>query len=240
MKDIKNQKFGRLTPVCVDESANKRRRAWKCRCDCGNSVSVVTCKLISGHTKSCGCLHRETKNRLTHGMSHTREHYTWGGMIQRCYNPNSDSFPYYGGRGIKVCEKWRNSFEEFFKDMGIKPPKMTIERIENSGDYEPGNCRWATHKEQMANQRKRIVSTVETIDGFTGNIGEMARHFDISYSLLRRTMKRIAGTCGEAVVLVQRARLRGRKKIKGYRGSELPNWLKEGFVESPSRRARFT
>jgi hypothetical protein len=88
-------------------------------------------------------------------MSKTREYRTWAGMIYRCTNPKNKSWSYYGGRGISVCDKWADSFDEFYKDMGNKPKGLSIDRINNDGNYEPGNCRWATRKEQVDNQRKR-------------------------------------------------------------------------------------
>lgn len=133
---------------------------WQCRCDCGVEKVIRGYHLRNGHSRSCGCLQKEiTRRRATHGhcknRTETAEYRAWCSMRDRCYRPTQSSFKNYGARGIKVCDRW-SSYEHFFADMGSKPsPKYSLDRINNDGDYEPSNCRWATRSVQSANQRPR-------------------------------------------------------------------------------------
>ena len=166
------KRFGRLV---VLEKTGKRTKAghviWKCRCDCGKETSVRSDSLSLGLTTSCGCLHKEKirevgKRNIRHGhkpvQGETKEYRIWANIVQRCTNPKHKFFKDYGGRGIKVCNDWLHSFKnflEYLKANGMypKPIGMSIDRINNDGNYEPGNIRWATPLQQNDNQRKKRI-----------------------------------------------------------------------------------
>lgn len=148
--DLTGRVFNRL--IVIERSSIRTNNLihWKCICECGNTSYVITARLTAGKTKSCGCLKKTHK--LTHGKSRTKEYVAWTGMIQRCSNPKTFGYERYGGRGIRVCTEWQNSFEDFLAEVGNAPTsKHTLERIDSEGNYEPGNVKWATRFEQAHN-----------------------------------------------------------------------------------------
>lgn len=155
--DLSGQRFGRLLVVSRSPSDGKPR--WLCRCDCGQDTIVKARHLRGGETTSCGCFRREVigDRQRTHGMRNSPEYLTWQAMKRRCYTPTHKDYANYGGRGISICDRWLNSFEAFLGDMGPRPEARSIDRINNDGNYEPGNCRWATASEQSRNTRDSVT-----------------------------------------------------------------------------------
>lgn len=155
-KNITGCVFGRLTVIKQVGRNSGRAAIWECLCSCGVIKNITAGTLRNGTTKSCGCLRQEVGlSKLTHGYSYTTEYKTWTNMIRRCYVPTAEGYQNYGGAGVSVCDRWKNSFENFLEDMGFKPtPKHTIDRFPNqTGNYEMSNCRWATVRQQAGNRK---------------------------------------------------------------------------------------
>jgi hypothetical protein len=162
---MKNKKFFRLTVIEQAPSDKEGNAAWLCLCSCGNRAIVLGRTLRRGQAKSCGCWYKEAigLRQRKHGncanFKITPEYCTWMNIKARCYNKGHQSYRWYGRRGVMVCSRWMDSFENFLADMGKRPQGKSIDRFPNpAGNYEPSNCRWATRKEQVANKRPRISS----------------------------------------------------------------------------------
>jgi hypothetical protein len=156
------QQFGRLTVIEPTESKviknGQKCRQWLCRCNCGVHTIVISRSLITGNTRSCGCLQRESAsvNNVKHGHSYSSTYRAWTNMKRRCTNAKSKTWSRYGGRGICVCDAWMEKFENFLADMGVKPPGLTLGRKDNNGPYTPDNCCWETRYEQQANTSRNV------------------------------------------------------------------------------------
>lgn len=180
---VVGEKYHRLT-ILSGETRGGRPRAF-CRCECGTEKWVILRNLRTGHTRSCGCLMREVAVRTgatskKHGHARTYHqtptYRTWSHIIARCEKPSATEYRNYGGRGIRICDRWRKSFPAFLEDMGQKPSRRhSIDRVDPNGHYEPGNCRWATAKEQQRNRRYNHVLTLgersQTIAAWAEEIG---------------------------------------------------------------------
>ena len=154
--DLTNKKFGNLIVISLYGKNSSNSCIWICKCICNNETKVLSSNLIRGKTKSCGCLRGKSisDSKITHGQVNTSTYNSWANMIQRCTNPNVESYEYYGNRGIKVCDRWLHSFENFLEDMGHSSRGLSIDRINSKGNYEPGNCRWIPKEE---NSRKAMM-----------------------------------------------------------------------------------
>ena len=176
-------RYNKLT--VISKNTSKKGNYWNCLCDCGTTKAVSASNLATNAVKSCGCTRRKP---MTHGMTYSIEYVCWCKMKERCNNPSSKDFKYYGSRGISVCDEWNNSFEEFFSDMGKKPSKThSIDRIDNSKGYYPNNCKWATKSEQANNTRQNLNIT---IDGCTKTASQWANTYGISKAAMYQRLHR--------------------------------------------------
>ncbi len=156
--DLSGQRFGKLVAIGPTDQRSSGKVVWECQCDCGRTAYAQSAHLASGHTRSCGCYSGEKTIQMntTHGGTGTRLYRIWNSMKTRCMNPNCNHFDYYGGRGISICAEWLNNFATFYLwavNNGYDQ-SLTLDRIDSDGNYEPGNCRWATWHEQRVNQRR--------------------------------------------------------------------------------------
>lgn len=183
LQDLTGKRFERL--VVVERTANnKRQPVWICKCDCGNYTKVQSSNLKSGNVRSCGCLAKEIKPSLTHGLHGTRLYEIWHGMKQRCYLPTVKPYKNYGGRGIKVCDEWKNDFMSFYNwaiTNGYRE-YLTLDRIDNDGNYEPNNCRWITRKEQSNNKR---TNRYITYNGKTHTLSQWCEILGVKRHILK-------------------------------------------------------
>lgn len=189
-KDLTGQKFGRLTVIKHIGSDKQHQALWECVCDCGNNHIATGHGLLRGGVKSCGCLKNElSSERLKkHGASKTRIYRIWGAMKQRCYNRNHSHYDNYGRRGISVCDEWKADFEAFYQwaiASGYKG-NLTIDRIDNNGNYEPSNCRWISEFEQ---QQNRTNTHIVNYNGQKFTLSQLAREYKIKPNVLERRIK---------------------------------------------------
>lgn len=196
--DLTGKRFGRLIVLKRVPNDNHGNVNWECLCDCGNKKIIRGAHLRGGLTSSCGCYNHENivslgkkwggHNKI-HGMKHSRLYDLWSNMKARCYNPKTDSFEWYGAKGIKVCKEWKHDFLKFYKwamANGYKE-NLSIDRLDNTKDYSPENCKWSTMKEQ---QNNRSNNHIVNFNGATYTLAELADKFKIDYFLLRNRLKR--------------------------------------------------
>ena len=192
--NLKGMRFGRLT-VQERAASDSQGTRWRCSCDCGGTTVVGGSVLTRGTTKSCGCLRKDVmrdlgKSSRTHGHGKnggSQTHRSWRNMVKRCTDPSDRAWKRYGGRGIKVCPSWANSFEAFLADLGAAPKGMTIERRDNDGDYAPENCFWASRKRQANNRSSNIRAT---INGETLTVAEWAARLHLRPGLVYTRLRR--------------------------------------------------
>lgn len=189
-------RYGRLVVLEEIPKDKNAKRRFRCKCDCGVVIDTVLASLRNGRTLSCGCRQRDlardrcraNKYSTKHGMCNSLTYTSWQHMKRRCCNPTHNAYCRYGGRGIKICERWLNSFENFLEDMGERPSRRhSIDRINNDGDYCPENCRWATYKQQLRNTHRKVVLTV---NGRTLCVAEWAEKTGLPYMTIYQRMLR--------------------------------------------------
>ena len=185
------QRFTRLLVVERAENEKNGSARWVCQCDCGNTIVISSYHLRNEDVKSCGCFQRDFPNRTTHGHSGEPIYDEWCGMKARCYNKSQKAYKNYGGRGITVCERWRNNFKDFLDDVSELPhfgeEGYSLERINNDGNYEPSNCKWATIEDQANNKRSNHMITY---NGKTQSVKKWADEVGVNYGTLKSRINR--------------------------------------------------
>lgn len=185
-KDLTGQQFGRLTAIERSGKDKWQNILWKCKCDCGQETTVKCNNLCTGRTLSCGCLAKE--NGFKHGGSKTRLYHIWQGIIRRTEDSSRKEYANYGGRGICMCQEWRDSFETF-RGWALENgylDDLSIDRINNDGDYEPSNCRWSSRDEQANN---RTDTRQLTLNGVTKSVREWSNETGIPYARIKKRMR---------------------------------------------------
>jgi hypothetical protein len=181
--DLRGHRFGKLFVVEVTDIRRGSAVVWKCKCDCGRETLVGAGQLTLGLTKSCGCYRRDkAREKAIHGMADTPEYRAWIAMRRRCQIPTEQNYGNYGGRGITVCDEWSKSFVDFYAHVGSRPsPEHSLHRINNDGNYEPGNVKWGTSQEQ---QNARRCTIYLTLDGQRRTAMEWSRHLGVSHHVI--------------------------------------------------------
>lgn len=211
--DLTGRRFGKLVAISSIYDREKKLTLWKCQCDCGNICFVRANSLVHGRTNSCGCLRKDSniKKNTTHGLSKTSLYYAWHSMKARCYNANDHNYPRYGKRGITVCDEWKNSFENFRDWAMLNGYKngLSLDRIDNDGNYCPNNCRWTTTKVQNNN---RGVSINITYNGKTQNLSEWCNELNLPYMRIYQRIIKYGFSFEDAITEPTHKRSGKRKK----------------------------
>lgn len=221
--DLTGKKFGRLTVIERTENNHRGNVMWKCICECGNEKIVSRNCLNQGITKSCGCLLKEARHSNTrkHGKTKTRLYRIWAKMKERCNNPKTKSFVYYGGRGITICEEWLNDFQAFY-DWSMAngySDNLSIDRIDVNGNYEPGNCRWADTKTQANN---KTTNRYITLNNKTQTLQQWSKETGINHSTIQVRIDEMGWTKEQAI----KSQVRGKYTFNGKTQS-LEEWANE-------------
>ena len=198
--NLTGERFGKLVAIKTIGKNKNGGYLWQCKCDCGNEIIANVGNLKNGHTKSCGCLRvdRCKMNFTKHGLEHTRLYGIWSDMRLRCYDEKNIAYHRYGGRGITICDEWKNDVKAFYDWATANGYKdsLTIDRIDNDGNYCPENCRWATVKEQASNRRSNILVTH---NGKTQTMKKWANEVGTPYKVVWARMQKLGWSAERAL-----------------------------------------